>query len=182
MLPEEPDALCSSDYYKTWQNDQKDAKLQKEFNGFLAQKCLRELAAPTGLTHAHITKSEKIRTIQARKTPGGSVLKQLFCANLSDRDTRLTPTEFIHSARQFIALPALKISRGEIVELKCGCEAHKCPNAKCGGTIIDPTGNHALLCHGGIGARKATLLEGSLERVFRNAGGRDLRPSAYWEK
>ena len=41
--------------------------------------------------------------------------------------------------------------------------------------IIDPTGNHALLCHGGIAARKATLLERSLERVFRKAGGRASR-------
>ena len=41
--------------------------------------------------------------------------------------------------------------------------------------IIDPAGNHALLCHAGIGARKATLLERALERVFRKAGGKPDR-------
>jgi hypothetical protein len=136
---------------------------------------MKLLTSHTELTQAHVTKSEMIHSMQARQKPGASVLKQLFSANLSDRDTRLTPTEFTLSARQFIVLPALKIPRGEIVELKCGCEAQKCPNASCGGTIIDPTGNHALLCHAGIAARKATLLERGLERVFRKAGGRASR-------
>jgi len=105
------------------------------------------------------------------------VLTQLFTANLSDREARLSKTEFIISVRQFIGLPALKIPRGELVELKCGCEAQKCPNAQCAGVIIDPAGNHALLCHGGMGARKATLLERALERAFRKAGGRaDRQP------
>jgi len=96
-------------------------------------------------------------------------------ANLSDRETRLTKNEFIISARQFFALPALKIPRGELVKLECDCEAQKCPNAGCGGSIVDSAGNHAILCHAGITARKATLLEKSLERVFRNAGGRSER-------
>ena len=52
-----------------------------------------------------------------------------------------------------------------------------CPNAECAGTIIDPAGNHALTCHGGIAARKATLLEHALERAFRKAGGKcDRQP------
>jgi hypothetical protein len=32
---------------------------------------------------------------------------------------------------------------------------------------MDPFGNHAITCHGGIAARKATLLEYALERAFR---------------
>ena len=175
LPPEEPDVLFNSDYYKNWQTDHKHTKLQKEFNGFLGRRQLKLLTSHSELTQAHVTKSELIRSLQARQKPGASVLKQLFSANLSDRDTRLTPTEFILSARQFIVLPALKIPRGEIVELKCGCEAQKCPNAACGGTVIDPSGNHALLCHPGIAARKATLLERGLERVFRKAGGRASR-------
>jgi hypothetical protein len=74
-----------------------------------------------------------------------------------------------------LSLPAIKLPKGEIVELKCGCEVQKCPNPSCKGAIIDPAGNHAMNCHGGMGAKKATLLERSLERVFRKAGGRSDR-------
>jgi len=56
----------------------------------------------------------------------------------------------------------------------------KVSNAASGGTIIDP---QAIMrcCVSGIAARKATLLERSLERVFRKAGD-NLRLSVYWEK
>ena len=40
---------------------------------------------------------------------------------------------------------------------------------------MDPFGNHAITCHGGIAARKATLLEYALERAFRKAGGKPDR-------
>jgi len=175
LPPEEPDVLSNSDYYKHWQEDHKNTRLQKEFNEFLAQRQLRLLTSHTALGHDHVTNSDKIRSLQTRKKPGSSVLTQLFSANLSDPEARLTKSEFIISARQFIALPSLKIPRGEVIDLKCGCEAQKCPNATCGGTIIDPAGNHAMLCHAGIAARKATLLERGLERVFRKAGGRATR-------
>jgi len=141
--PEEPDVLFNSDYYKEWQADHKSIKLQKEFNSFLAQKQFKLLNSHDELHQPHVTKSEQIRSMQARKRPGTSVLTQLFTANLSDREARLTKSEFVLSARQFIALPPLKISNGEIVELKCGCEIQKCPNATCEGAMIDPAGNHA---------------------------------------
>jgi hypothetical protein len=49
-----------------------------------------------------------------------------------------------------------------------------------GGIELDPFGNHSLMCHPGIGSRKATFLERSLERVFRKAGGRVQRqPSTF---
>ena len=53
---------------------------------------------------------------------------------------------------------------------ECGCEVQKCPNVACEGALLDPSGNHALLCHAGMGARKATVLERALERAFRKAG------------
>ena len=43
---------------------------------------------------------------------------------------------------------------------------------------MDLAGNHALLCHKGLGSQKATILEAELERAFRKAGGRpDRQPS-----
>ena len=149
MPPEEPDVLYASDYYKDWLKDYDFTKLQKEFTEFIGEQQLKFL---TSLTLPHVTKSEVIRSLHTRKKPGSSVLTQLFTANLSDREARLTKTEFTISARQFFCLPALKIPRGEVVELKCGCEAQMCPNPECGGTILDPIGNHALTCHGGIAA------------------------------
>jgi hypothetical protein len=155
LPPEEPDVLASSDYYKEWHKDHAPAKLQKEFSRFLGGRALKKITS--NLDDDHVTNSEVIRSLLARRKPGESVLTQLFTANLSDREARLSKSEFIISARQFIGLPALKIPRGELVELKCGCEAQKCPNAVCAGVIIDPAGNHALLCHAGIGAKKATI-------------------------
>jgi hypothetical protein len=176
LPPEEPDVLVSGDYYKEWQKDHAPAKLQKEFAHFLGDRALKKITSNLDSDN-HITKSEVIRSLLARKKPGESVLTQLFTANLSDREARLSKTEFIISVRQFIGLPALKIPRGELVELKCGCEAQQCPNVQCAGVVIDPAGNHALLCHSGITTRKATLLERALERVFRKAGGKaDRQP------
>ena len=173
MPPEEPNVLYASDYYKEWFKDYSSAKLQKEFSQFLGDQQLKLITSSEQLLTAHITKSEMIRSLHTRKRPGSSVLTQLFTAHLSDREAR----EFTISARQFFGLPALKIPHGEVVELKCGCEAQMCPNAECAGTIIDPAGNHALTCHGGIAARKATLLEHALERAFRKAGGKcDRQP------
>ena len=118
---------------------------------FLGGRALKKITCD--LDSDHVTNSEVIRSLLARSKPGESVLTQLFTANLSDHEARLSKSEFIISARQFIGLPALKIPRGELIELKCGCEAQKCPNSGCAGVIIDPAGNHALLCHAGIGAR-----------------------------
>ena len=175
LPPEEPEVLYDSDYYKCWKEDHKTARIQKEFNNFLAQKLLRDLSSHVALNQTHVTNSEKIRSIQTRKRPDATVLTQLFSASLSDRESRLTKLEFIISARQFIVLAPLKINRGEVIELKCGCEAQKCSNAGCAGATIDPAGNHALVCHAGMGARKATVFERALERVFRKAGGKPTR-------
>jgi hypothetical protein len=175
MPPEESDVLYASDYYKDWFKDYDFTKLQKEFSDFVAEELLKDLSSHQKLKEPHVTKSEVIRSLHTRKRPGSSVLTQLFTAQLSDREARLTKTEFTISARQFLGLPALKIPRGELVELKCGCEAQQCPNAECAGTIMDPFGNHAITCHGGIAARKATLLEYALERAFRKAGGKPDR-------
>jgi hypothetical protein len=55
-----------------------------------------------------------------------------------------------------------------------------CPNPRCENALLDAFGNHALTCHPGIGSRKATLLEKSIERVYRKAGGRvERQPSTF---
>jgi hypothetical protein len=176
LPPEEPDALYNSTWFIDWGIDHHNTTLQKEFTSYMAQKELKELSSPSALAHPHVSKSEKIRSVQARKKPGESVLTQLFTANLSDHEARLTSLEFTISARQAIALPALKIPEGETIKQACGCQVQKCP--KHDGELIDPNGNHAILCHAGLTARKAATLERALERVFRKAGGRaDRQPS-----
>ena len=177
MPPEQKDALYDLHwgFYKGFREDHSSAKLQHEFGEIVARRHLRHQASASQISSPHVTASEKIRTIQTKRDPTGSVLTQLFKANLCDHESRLTPSEFIISARQFIGLPALKLSRGEIVELKCGCEAQKCANADCAGALLDPAGNHALVCHAGMGARKATLLEKALDRTFKASSGRAER-------
>lgn len=163
--PEEPDVLYNSDYYKHWHVDYNWAKVQKEFSGFLARKELKQLTSSTELKKPHITESEHVRSRLAFKKQGESVLTQLFTANLSDHEARLTKAEFVISARQFLSLPALKIPRGELVELKCGCEDQKCATASCCGTIVDPAGNHALLSLGN-GCQESDALRASLGTSF----------------
>ena len=181
MPPERPDVLYASDYYRDWFKDYDFTKLQKEFSDFIGEQQMKDLTSHKMLEKSHVTKSEVVRSLHTRRKPlEPSVLTQLFTAHLSDHEARLTKTEFIISARQFLCLPALKIPHGELVELECGCEAQRCPKPECAGALIDHAGNHALTCHGGIAARKATLLEHGLERVFRKAGGKPDRqpPSA----
>jgi hypothetical protein len=175
LPPEQTDVLVESNFYSEWHIDHKYSKVSKEFSKFLGLKHLKKLTCQDELDFEHVTASDSIRCLMARKLPGETVLTQLFTANLSDREARLSKTEFIISARQFLCLPALKIPRGEIVQLDCKCEAQKCPDVKCGGILIDPAGNHALMCHPGLPAKKATLLERALERVFRKSGGRSER-------
>ena len=178
--PEQKDVLYEGNYYKEWKKDHKSAKLHKEFSQIVAERHLKHVTSPTQLSNVNVTDSDKIRALQTRQKPGASVLTRLFKANLSDHEVRLTPSEFVLSARQFIGLPALKVPHGGVVDMKCGCEAQKCPNSGCAGTIIDPHGNHALMCHEGLPTRKVTLLERSLERVFRKSTGRcQPQPSTY---
>ena len=175
MPPEEPDVLYASDYYKDWLSDHDFTKVQKEFSDFIGDQHMKLVTSHEKIVVPHVDHSEVIRSLHIRKRPSSSVLTQLFTAHLSDHEARLTKTEFTISARQFLCLPALKIPRGEVVELECGCEVQECPNPGCGGALLDPKGNHAITCHGGIAARKATLLEHALERVFRKSGGRPVR-------
>jgi hypothetical protein len=180
LPPEEADVLWQSDYYKDWVLDHKSKQLQHEFNDFIAKKEFKALTSTTALNNPHVTVSEKIRCLQAKENPEASLLPQLFRANLSDPEARLTKMEFIISARQFLCLPPLKIPNAESSELKCGCQMQLCPNPRCENALLDAFGNHALTCHPGIGSRKATLLEKSIERVYRKAGGRvERQPSTF---
>ena len=48
------------------------------------------------------------------------------------------------------------------------------------GEALDRVANHGLVCHPGVKAMKATLLEKSLEKSFRVAGGNPSRqPSTF---
>src|ERR1700704_2887817 len=82
--------------------------------------------------------------------------------------------EFIISVRHFLCLPSLRIYHDEPDRLKCGCGIERCAN-RCDGAMLDAAGNHALICHRGLGSQKATILEIELERMFRRAGGRPNR-------
>ena len=79
-------------------------------------------------------------------------------------------------------LPPLRVVGSPPSERKCGCEYQVCENAACqsSGDHLDGAGNHALICHPGVKAQKATILEAALEKSFRKAGGDPKRqPSTY---
>src|SRR5207344_2919481 len=105
----------------------------------------------------HVTNSERIALLSHNP-----LRSHLFTADLSNVETRLSKTEFIISVRHFLCLPSLRIYRDEPDRLLCGCE-------------VDKAGNHALLCHRGLGSQKASGLEVEFERAFRKAGGRPDR-------
>ena len=179
LPPEDKDVLYAQDfdYYTQWRKDHQSVKLQQQFNRIVGERLRKDLTSDTQLKHEHVTESEKVRAVQTRKDPQGSVLLHLFQGSLADNESRLTPLEYKIAARQFIGLPALKNPRAETVELKCGCKVQKCPNVGCDAQL-DPCGNHAMTCHVGIGSRKATLLERTLERTFRASCGKgESQPS-----
>src|SRR3954462_6384408 len=65
---------------------------------------------------------------------------------------------------------------------KCGCQIEKCAHAACKNKELklDAAGNHGLICHPGVKAMRATLLEKALEKGFRQAGGNPTKqPSTY---
>ena len=178
--PEQKDVLYEGSYCKERKKDHKSAKLHKEFSHIEAERHLKHITSPTQLANLHVTDSETIRALQTMQKPGAFVLTRLFKANLSDHEARLTPSEFVLSAKQFIGLQAPKVAHDEVVEMTCGCEARKCLDSGCARNIIDPHGNHALMCHKGLPTRKATLLERSLERAFRKSTGRcQPQPCTY---
>ena len=89
-------------------------------------------------------------------------------------------------ARQYVCLPPLKNNVGEVKEFKCGCETQMCASTSCQykGEALDRVANHGLICNPGVKAMKATLLEKSLEKSFRVAGGNlldSLPLSPCWE-
>src|SRR3954469_6468955 len=65
-------------------------------------------------------------------------------------------------------LPPLKNNVGDLVERKCGCQFEKCAHAACKNKELklDTAGNHGLVCHPGVKAMRATLIEKALEKGF----------------
>jgi hypothetical protein len=111
-----------------------------------------------------------------------SVLSSLFTARLTQKDTHLTKTEFTIVARQYVLLPPLKNNVGDVLDCRCGCQVQVCANR--GYTNLelklDSAGSHGLVCHPGVKAMRASLLEKALEKGFCQAGGNFLsQPSTF---
>ena len=175
----EPAVLSDSTFYKDLFKDEPKLKLQHEFTDISSNLCFK-LFLKHALAH-HSDTSEKI-ALRSIDPPGVSVLSSLFTARLTQKDTRLTKTEFTIAARQYVMLPPLKNNAGDILEYKCGCEVQTCANTVCKNkdTKLDAAGNHGLVCHPGVKAMRATLLEKALEKGFRQAGGNPTKqPSTY---
>ena len=147
-------------------------KLQHEFLDVVSRRAHSQFVK----TMVHTDTNEKI-LLHSLKTPGRSILSNLFTANLSQRDVRLTKSEFVIVARQFTCLPPVKNEECDVIMHPCGCEAQLCGNAKCAkkDAVLDSAGNHARVCHPGVKVHKATILEETLERIFRHAGGHPSR-------
>ncbi len=175
----EPDVLSNSTFYKDLFEEDPKLKLQKEFTDTAANESFKSFQK-LAVSH-HADDSDKI-AVRSSNPPGVSILSSLFTAKLTQKDTRLTKTEFTIAARQYVMLPPLKNNIGELVERKCGCEFQKCANSMCTNKEpkLDAAGNHGLICHPGVKAMRATLLEKALEKSFRRAGGNPTRqPSTY---
>jgi hypothetical protein len=113
---------------------------------------------------------------------GVSVLSNLFTARLTQKDTHLTKTEFTIVARQYVLLPPLKNNVGDVLDCRCGCQVQVCANRACTNLELklDSAGSHGLVCHPGVKAMRATLLEKALEKGFRQAGGNpSSQPSTF---
>lgn len=173
----EPDTLANSTFYQDLFKEQPKLKLQHEFLELVCLRAQRQFYESLD----HTDTSEKIALLSLR-IPGHSVLSRLFTANLCQQDVRLTKSEFTIAARQFIFLPPLKNRSGTVVESKCGCERQLCANVSCAkrDSPLDSSGNHALVCHPGVKSARATILEKSLDKLYRKAGGVPRRqPSTY---
>jgi hypothetical protein len=73
--------LWDTAYYKDWAENNKSRRLQHEFTDYIAQKEFKSLTSNTALSDLHVTKSEKIRSLQAKEHPDASILPQLFRAH-----------------------------------------------------------------------------------------------------
>jgi hypothetical protein len=154
-------------------------KLQHEFTETSANRCFKSFVEHS-ISH-HADTSEKV-ALRSSDPPGVSILSNLFTAKLTQKDTRLTKTEFTTAARQYVLLPPFKNDHGDILESKCGCQIQTCANASCKNKEIklDAAGSHGLVCHPGVRALRATLLEKALEKCYRKAGGNPTKqPSTY---
>jgi hypothetical protein len=178
LLPvDEPDTLSASTFYRDLFKDYPKLKLQHEFSDMVCRRSHSQFVS----TNQHTDTSEKI-TLLSLKRPGHSVLPNLFTANLSQHDVRLTKSEFTTVARQFVFLPPLKNGECDTITHACGCEFQLCGNPKCTkkSSELDGAGNHARICHPGVKVHKATILEETLEKLFRQAGGNPSRqPDTY---
>jgi hypothetical protein len=176
----EPMVLCESTFYKNLFEDAPKLKLQHEFTELVCEKEYKRFLKH-GLNHCHVTQSEKI-LLKSLKLEGYSILPSLFTASLAQYDARLTKTEFTVAARQFVWLPPLKNPICGSVELKCGCEVQMCRNSSCGSdSKLDVAGNHGRVCHPGVKQQKASILEKTLDKMFRVAGGSPTRQPATYE-
>ena len=176
----EPEVLSDSDFYPNMFRDDPKLKLQHKFQEVLGVRARKEFLE-YNLVHTDASQKVLLQSLE-HADPGSSLLLNLFTAHLTQRDTRLTKTEFVVAARQFLCLPQLKNPQSVLSEAKCGCEIQVCENSKCtkNGEPLDAAGNHALVCHPGVKAQKATLIERALEKSFRHAGGVPTRqPSTY---
>ena len=107
--------------------------------------------------------------LKSLRLEGESILPSLFTASLAQYDVRLTKTEFTVATRQYVWLPPLKNYSCDSVELKCGCQAQICSKCHRDDAVLDVAGNHGRTCHPGIKSQKATILEKSLDKIFRVA-------------
>jgi Reverse transcriptase (RNA-dependent DNA polymerase) len=180
LIPvDEPEVLSDSTFYKDLFKTEPKLKMQHEFTDISSNLCYHKFLEHS-LAH-HSTTSEKI-AIRSMMPSGVSLLSNLFTAKLTQKDTRLTKTEFTIVARQYVLLPPLKNNAGDILESKCGCQVQTCDNKSCKNKDdkLDSSGSHGLVCHPGVKAMRATLLEKALEKGFRQAGGNPTKqPSTY---
>jgi hypothetical protein len=160
----ESSVLSESSFYQDLFENEKKLRLQKEFLN------LANLVAHQKFVEYvnHSDDSEKI-VIESAKRENVSILVNVFTANLIQSDARLTKPEFMAVARQFVCLPPVSNGESKLFEAKCGCKTELCTKRKCkaGSEVLDPAGNHGLLCNPGVKAKRATLLERALKVSYR---------------
>jgi hypothetical protein len=171
----EPDVLSHSTFYKDLLFDNPKLRLQQRFHEISSLRARSEFLKQAQ-THASSSEKVLLRSLE-NSEPGTSILSSLFTAHLSQKNVRLTKTEFMIAVRQFLCLPPLKNEGCAVVDYACGCQAQLCSNPLCPkkGKELDGDGGHALICNPGVKSYKATLMEKVLERGFRMAGGHPTR-------
>ncbi len=173
----EPDVLCSPEFYVDLFKFEPKLKLQQEM-----LNCANHVAHQKFVAYVdHANTSEEIM-IESMKREDSSLLSKMFTANLMQLDTRVTKDQFTSVARQFVCLPPITHGTGGMKEEKCSCSVQLCSNHKCKAPSakLDAAGNHGLVCNPGVKAMRATILEKALEQSFRRTGGTPQRqPQTY---